>query len=518
MFEPLLKQNNARRYVSKVINFSAPVGGWAADNTFNADGTITARILRNMAPRQNTCKARKGSRRVAAVTGAGNSLMSYESGTTRHLLCAALNKVYKVNFDYDPDVDLVPPTELGTGFTNPNWQYIAFANAADEVRLVCVNGSDGMHLYDGAAFTRHIVAAGDRLTLSNVTSHKGRLWFTDLNSSVCYYADPLSNEPASLTPFPVGPFLRKGSSIICIDSMSVDGGSGPDDYLIMISDRGELLVWKGIDPADDYSLVGVFAESKPLGYRSLGKLGSDLVYFSHSGPDYVTRLLPAATGLTSNLANPIKSEFETAIQNQWNAFGWEFVHYSRAGWVMFNIPILPPNLMRQYCFNIETEAWFEITGWNALTWCAHDNNLFFSTATGDIIQADFGDNDNGNAIEVDYMQSWFEFQTSSKKKFNMAQVTIKSNVKPDFAVDIMVDYEEVLPQSTPAFAQKSLESPWDISPWNTSPWSGSEVFYVSQFGLMDIGYVGALRYRISINGSSHELYGFRIAFEEGEFA
>ena len=509
--------------MSEIKNFSAPVGGWASVNSFASVNANTALILKNLVPSQNSSKVRGGSEVACVVTGSVMTLMSYNDGAIVKLLAAAAGKVYEipvsVNFGAKrkvrPEELLSTAIELATGKQSAAWQYVSMANAADAVKLVCVNGFDGMHVYDGATFVRHIPTTNDKLTFNNITEFKGRLWCTDQGSSIVYYGDVLSNTPANMIAFPVGPFLRKGGSITLIDSMSVDGGSGPDDYLVMISDRGEILVWRGIDPADDFQLVGVFNKAKPLGFRCLKKMGTDLVYFSETGPEYLSDLLPAA-GTVSKMSVPIRTEFERVIFENHLAFGWDFVLYSRRGWVLFNIPIVAPSEMHQYVLNLETQTWFEITDWNAQCWVQHGSYIVFGDPNGNIVVADYGQNDRGNAINVDYMQSWSEFETASKKKFNMAQMTIKSNTKPEIMVDIMVNYEEVMPENIPAFGQKAVSSPWDISPWNISPWSGSEHFFVNTFGLNDLGYVGALRYRTSINDATHELFGFRIAFEEGE--
>lgn len=513
MLAPLF-DNPRRKKVADIKNFPAPIGGWASDNAAEADSLFTARILRNLVPNQKTAFIRGGSGVISTIAGTVNTLMSYKSGATTKLLAAASDKVFEIPFT--GAIPGAAPIELASGKSNSKWQYVSATNAADAVNLLCVNGADGMHKYDGATFVKHVITTNDKLTFNNITTFKGRVWCTDLNSSVVYYGEPLSNAPVNMTAFPVGPFLRKGGSIVQINSLSVDGGSGPHDYLVMVSDRGEILMYQGIDPADDFGLAGVYNVSKPLGLRCLQKVGKDLVYFGESGPEYLSQLLPAAQTVGSALIVNVRTEFEEQIFKNNLAFGWDFVLYSRRSWVLFNIPLAPPVTMAQYCINLETNAWFEITDWNALCWVQHLNNIIFGDANGAIVVADFGGNDRGSAINIDYMQSWYEFGTAAKKKFNMAQMTIKSNVIPDISVDIMVDYEEVLPASTPAFALKAAVSPWNVSPWNISPWSGTDSFYVNQFGLGDIGYVGALRYRGSLIDSTHELYGFRIAFEEGE--
>jgi hypothetical protein len=115
------------------------------------------------------------------------------------------------------------------------------------------------------------------------------------------------------------------------------------------------------------------------------------------------------------------------------------------------------------------------------------------------------------------MQTWNQFETTSRKKFNMAQVTINANSVPKIEVDMNVDFKNVLPKSQPGFAPAVEVTPWDVSPWDISPWSGTSIYYLTSFGLQNNGYVGALRYRGLVKDSTHELMGFRIAFEEGAF-
>jgi hypothetical protein len=143
--------------------------------------------------------------------------------------------------------------------------------------------------------------------------------------------------------------------------------------------------------------------------------------------------------------------------------------------------------------------------------------LYFGSFDGKVRVADVGTTDDGVEVDFDFLQSWQEFDSTSRKKFNMAQVTIESDAPPDILVDINVDFAKVEPKSRPNFGAQAIASPWNTSPWNTSPWSSSETFYVKSFGLADTGYVGALRYRGKLKNSTHTLYGFRIAYEEGEF-
>lgn len=509
MLEPLQRSSAPKRRVSVVKNFAAPINGWAVENDFMAAAPNTARILRNIVPRQNSAYVRYGSTLKHNLSQSTRSLYEFDNGAVQQLIAGAGGDLFLV--------DVEPPsseTSIGTGFESDVWSAVMMSNAADVASLVMVNGEDGIQVWNGTVLTKAVtVPAIDKL--ETVTTFKNRLWFTEKETASLWYGQPLSNNPTTLTEFPIGPLLRLGGKIVAISSLSMDGGAGPDDYLVAVSSNGEIVVFSGIDPATDMTLVGLFKGARPLSNRCLKKSGSDLVYYGSSGPQRMSELFAAVEGLEGTPI-AIRTAFEEAMYDKVPELGWELIAYQRRSWMLFNVVDNFPTVFRQFVLNLETNAWFEITGWNAVCFCVFKGDLYFATHNGKILKADFGFNDDGKPIEFDYMQSWVQFETSAVKKFNQAQITIKSNSVPKIAVDMMVNYREELPKSQPGFAPEVKVSPWDVSPWDTSEWSGSDIFYINTFGLSNLGYVGALRYRGKVDNSTHELYGFRILFEEGE--
>jgi hypothetical protein len=513
MLTPLQSSRAPKRRVSDIINFPAPNGGWVSDSFAGSIAPNTARILTNMVPLQNSAQVRNGFKKFAGIPGSVQSLMVYNNGLVEELIVAAQATVYKVPIA--TDFAATVPVSLATGFGSSYFQHVMMSNAADESALVMVNGVDGIWKYDGATLEEAPASAANK-TVSNVTTFKSRLWFTKTAEATLYYGDVLSNKPATLEPLPIGPLLREGGYLVAVNSLSMDGGSGPDDYLVAVSSTGEVVVFSGIDPATDFQLVGVFKMAAPLGPRCLIKNGSDLLYYGLDGPQALSRLFTAPQGVDT-IAIAIRSEFEKAIYNQRLDKGWELIAYPRRGWVIFNVPKTDYNKIDQFIMSQETQAWFRITGWNAICFAVLGTNLFFGANSGDICVADYGQNDNGASINFDYMQSWQQYNTANRKKFNMAQVTIRANSPPVIAADMNVDYKDIVPTSTPGFSPKAIESPWDVSPWDTSPWTAGEIYYVNSFGVANIGYVGAFRYRGRLLDTTHEFLGYRIAYEEGEF-
>jgi hypothetical protein len=513
MLMPLRSPRAPRRQVSKIKNFPPPVGGWVSDVNAVGAGMATAIIMENFVPKQNRAFVRNGSKTVCKLPTAAETLSDFDNGISQILVGAAGSIVYTIPVTVNKD--LVVADEIGNGFANGRWQTVMMSNGADDVSLVMVNGADGIWCFDGTDLTEAPASAANP-TVDNVTSFKSRLWFTKLNDATIYYGEVLSNKPAVLTAFPIGPLLRNGGEIIAINSLSMDGGSGPDDYLVCVSSRGEIVVFSGIDPGTDFQLVGIFKAAKPLSRRCLAKNGSDLMYYGSNGPQLLTRLFSTAEGLET-LALPIRTEFEDVMLVNANMFGWDLVGYPKRSWVLFNVPMQENRIADQFVVNLESQSWFRIKGWNGACWTTHETNLYFGDFEGNIKIADFGTSDDGEPINFDFLQSWQEFDTPSKKKFNMAQVTVEADVSPDILVDMNVDFAKTDPKSRPSFGNQAVSSPWDTSPWNTSPWSSSDTFYIKTFGLADTGYVGALRYRGQLKNATHTLYGFRIAYEEGEF-
>jgi hypothetical protein len=516
--QPLKASRNPRRRVSQVANVLPPVKGWVSDDSAGLDTRATARILRNLIPTRNSMIARNGCQKVAQCPGPVESLLSFNSGATRVMLAATPSAVFAINPSFDPED--VTATELATELQSGRWQSVSVANAADEIALLMVNGMDGVWRYtiaDGLAKITPGNPAANTLFNSfvNITTHKGRVWFLETNSPTVYYSAPFTNNPTAVAPLYLGPLLKLGGHIVAVQSWSRDGGDGPDDLLVFVSNNGEILIYSGIDPAVDFQIVGNFKQARPLGLRCLRKAGADVVYYSFFGPSSLSELLPMIESQARNVI-PMRDEFERWVDQNHSSFGWDLEMYSRRSWIVYNVPITPPTKFNQYVLSLDTGAWFEITDWNALCWKEHGENLYFGDFTGAINLADFGQNDNGQAIQLDYMASWSDFGTPSSKKFNVAEVTVRSNAVPKISMDMMLDYRETLPETAPAFASQAINSPWNISPWNISPWSGSARYYSEWQGLRGVGYAGALRYRASIKDSTHELFGYRVVYEEGD--
>ena len=114
---------------------------------------------------------------------------------------------------------------------------------------------------------------------------KRRIWFTRIFSSNLYYLDT-DAIAGTLVEFPLGPQMKRGGRPFAIASWSSDSGQGLDDYFIVLTTQGELIVYQGTDPsaAETWKLVGNFFVGEP--FRTpycLQKTGGDLLILTKKG-------------------------------------------------------------------------------------------------------------------------------------------------------------------------------------------------------------------------------------------
>ena len=85
--------------------------------------------------------------------------------------------------------------------------------------------------------------------------------------------------------FPLHYVAETGGNIVLIESLTMDGGNGPDDFIAFILDTGECLIYQGSDPANaaDWSIVGRFRVPPPLNGKCVTRIGGDSLMLTAAG-------------------------------------------------------------------------------------------------------------------------------------------------------------------------------------------------------------------------------------------
>jgi len=162
--------------------------------------------------------------------------------------------------------------------------------------LTLVNGTDSMVQYDGATWAAVATVGGGAIntnTFSYVETYRQRLYFVVENTTRLVYLT--ANSPtAGGTTYDTAAIFRRGGYILALATWTIDGGTGPDDHLCVLTSQGEIAVFVGNDPAT-WTYKGTYFVGLPVGKRPMIKMGGDMLYLGENGIYPLSKALLVAT-------------------------------------------------------------------------------------------------------------------------------------------------------------------------------------------------------------------------------
>jgi hypothetical protein len=319
------------------VSLPAPVGGINYADPVPALPPTDALVVDGMYPASNGLATMYGSRRWSTAASSGptvpaRTLVSFVAGTAAdsRLFCCSRDGIYDVTTSGSgPTRSLAFSTATGeAGFAS----YCQVTTIAGEFGLLC-DEANGLHLYTQSTDSWSVVASGagageiDGATTSDlvfVMQWKNRVWFVRRNSATCCYLPP-GQITGTVTDFNFGSRLRKGGAVAGLWSMTVDGGSGVDDFLVVISTAGELLLWEGTDPdtADAFNLIGSWdLGSVPYGRSFAYNYAGDVLVPTAGGIISVSRI---RSGFGINQAAGMTRKIQPYFGASWiqTIFAWD---------------------------------------------------------------------------------------------------------------------------------------------------------------------------------------------------
>lgn len=496
---------SALRAQAKGVSLAAPVGGWNARDSIAVMPASDALVMDNWFPEDSSVRVRPGSVSYATVEEVSprvRSLLSFKSADgTGQLFAATDEGIYDITAGGTFDT---PETLC----TNGVWQSTNFSNATGS-RLFCCNGEDKAKVWDGTSWldlddnSSPALTGLDTTKITNVTAFKGRLYLCEKDSLDFWYL-PVNSFAGEAKRYPMAATFQRGGYLVAIDSWTVDGGSGIDDYLVMITSEGEVAVFQGYDPenAAYWARVGVYFIGSPLSRRCFVKLGGDLGLLTSRG------LFPLSKALqTADIDKQIA--FSDKIRNAWTVyinqgrelFGWEAQTFPEGPLLLVNVPIQSVadggfQYSYQFAMNLTSGAWCRFLGMPAEVWCLHEGELFFARL-GEVSKAWTGADDNGQPIDA-RVKSAFMYPAG---RGNLAQITLirpifetsASNLPMQFSID--TDYaERGLPAAGAVATQ--FAAVWDQSNWDEAVWAGASALAKWRTVFHTPGKALALRLRV----------------------
>lgn len=505
---------------AQVQSLPAPLGGWnARDSLANMEPTDAVTLI-NMFPTVSNLTMRGGYiKHATGLDGNAQTIMVYNYGNNSKMFAAtSTGKIY------DTTSSGAVGSPVVTGLTNGIWEYTNITTTGGSY-LYAVNGVDKPLLYNGSTWTpidgasTPAITGVTTTTLVNITLFKNRLWFIEKNTLKAWYL-PTSSVGGAAQYLDLSSICKYGGHLVDLDTWTLDAGYGVDDNLAFITSTGEVVVYRGTDPASaaTWALIGVWKLGSPVGTRAMLKWGGDLLILTYDG------LMPMAASLQSSRLDPrvaLSDKIQGAITAATTTYGgdhasvgWQVVYTAKHNAVWINIPIADDQ-QEQYVMNTITKSWAQFTGWSAYCWEIYEDDPYFGGA-GYVGKAwDDGYIDDTNNIVTSTIQAFnYMGARGVKKYFTRARPSIFSNGSPAIGVGMNIDFDTSDTTAPVTFAPTSFAR-WDVSTWGSGVWGAGLAIQNTWLGITGIGYCGGLQMKTASSGLEIQWASTDVVYQTG---
>lgn len=492
----------SRRKVTRQTSVPAATGGWnARDPIANMDPKDAIR-MENLWPTAADVMLRKGwDGHVTGISGQVESLMPYLAPDGSDKLFGAAGTDF-----YDVTTAGSVGAAVVSALTNARWNDVLFTTSANTFLVAC-NGEDSIRYFDGTnwitidAVSTPAITGVTTADLIYPAAHKNRLWFVEKDSLNAWYL-PADAVGGAATNFPLAGVASRGGSLRAIGTWTLDAGEGVDDHWVAVTSEGQVIVYKGTDPASPstWGLVGVWNLGQPLSLRPLLKWGGDLLLALKEG------VYPLAKALVSAELNPqvaltdrIREAMSEAATRYSSNFGWQMLHYPSADMLLLNVPVAEGSGQEQYAMNTITGRWGRFKNIEANCWAIFQGEPYFG---GNGVVGKFWGtfDDDGNNIEGDLKQAFNYFGARGVlKDFKDMRPIFAADGSPSILTGLNLDYADDDPTGTLAFTP-TIYGLWDSALWDSGIWGGGLSPFAEWQGGAGIGTCAALRIKIAAQG------------------
>lgn len=476
----------AKRAVSQPISLPAPVGGWNARDSLTSMQPNEAVILENWFPSPTECTLRAGyTKHATGITGQVETIMAYSGANTDKLFAIAGTSVYDVTSQGAVGAAVL------TGLSNARWGYCNIATSGGNY-LSMANGVDAPRNYDGSAWSTPTITGVTATTLQNPILYAERQFFIQKNTLKVWYlgVDSIAGAASAVD---IAPFMTRGGYIVAHGTWTIDAGQGVNDHYVIMTNRGQVIVYQGIDPSDpnNWSMVGVWDIGAPIGARALYKYAGDMLIICQDG------VVPLSGALQSSRVQPrvaitdkIQYAISESITQYANNFGWQLMYVPTINQLWLNVPVQEGQNQQQYVMNTITGAWCNYTGWSANCMEMFDDEPYYG-GNGFVAHAWNGQADDNTNITAFGLQAFNNFNSAGTlKRFTMSRPIFRTDGAPAIFAGINIDFNTEAPTTSLSFTPSTFAK-WDTGIWDASNWGGALSVLQNWQGLNGVGYYGA---------------------------
>ena len=509
-YQPGLQQRTIEQTRQQIgatpARFLAPIIG-LTDHEF-AEFDRTACILDNFMPTQTGIRPRPGT--VKAIDKPGGTvnpatgmsiLIPYDDGTRKRFLVGLGSVLYWYNLvgagSRISAASLSSDALSGTTFSTESGVHVHIANGSNNVLYHAGVGNDF------AAMTNSSTPALTGIMptkLSYVWVYRNRLFFIEKNSTNAWYL-PTTSIAGELTKLPLAGIFPIRSQLIFGFTMGLEAGNDLAERLVLVTDRGDCVVYGGTPGDQDFHLEGTYNIGVPLGPNCHFHYRDDVFIGTTTGLVSLATLIRSksinAQGVY--LSDNIRRTWIDAARllppgqywraTVWNSRGYAFVYTGEHATNAFF-----------YGVNLETGAWFRVTfkdhddyDLRAVALGELDNKFYMLDATGNLHQLT-GHHDNSQDIEC------VARMTPAKFPDNVGTVRIRTFWRGEPVLDKKTIASRIEDEIYPPGPPEPFDRGRASNQWADADGAGGAVWGTAEWGIDNeqfiesAGQLGATRF------------------------
>lgn len=488
LMKPLRDKTQGQKSgISETATLVAPTKGWYVGSPMAASPVGTAFQLENAFPELDYVRMRGGSSAWSTgMVGVVRTLMTWTDGSASKIFALNAGAIYDVSSG-----GAVGGAVVSALSTTAIMSWVQFTGLGVQY-LIAANGVQALQLFNGT--TWGVAPAVTGLTgnqLSYVWTYKSRLYGIEATSQNVWYLG-LNAVGGPATIFPMSPLLPRGGKLIAGSTWTVITGGGMKELWVVISSEGEVIVYDGGYPGVlDWTKVGTYRVSRPLGQNCLVSAGGELAIMTEDG------IVPMSKVVTLDQFALQNQAVTVAIAPAWrdavvaragtSRDVWQIITWPLKSMVIVNLPHVNAADKTQFVANSRTGAWCRYVGWDANCWAVSGvglGQLFYGTSDGRVMLAESGGMDDGASYTMTVFGSYTDLSKTdigqdsighgaARKRIVMVRPRLQTNFAITAKVTINVDFDVNIP-SAPSSSAGSLSgsgSLWNVAKWGIDKWA-----------------------------------------------
>lgn len=460
---------------AQILSLPGPVGGWNTRDAVDTMPPEDAIQLDNLFPAVGKVELRGGYEDYVS-SGIGSddveTLATLQVGSTEYFVACTDNKVYEITNGGAP----ADRTGAAT-ITVDRWQTTVFAasSAPDAPTLLMVNGTNAPLQWTGSGNVAAWAPTGPTIAnLIGVHVFKNRVFAWEKNSRDFWYS-ALGAFTGAFTRFPLSGIRGGQGNLLFMATWTRDGGAGPDDYAVFVTDAGSVIVYAGTDPslAASWQIVGVYQIPRPLGIRAWANVLGDLLIATESDYIFLSEALQKA-GVTTE-ATKLAGAMSAAAALYRSNYGWQVVVHPRGNKILSNVPLETNAQYEQHVINVQTRAACRFTNWPMRCFAVFNGNLY-GGGDGKVYRLDQGRSDDatsGNtAIPVRAKTAFTDFGAPGRlKRVTAIRALLRVSETLTATYTLAVDFADKDGAVVASTGSAASSPAWDDPLWDVAYWS-----------------------------------------------